>query len=202
MSEINIDEFIKAEKKTNYKELFEKYKASMITAIYYSLGLFVGAYIYKTNQSDIINKAIRIDDNTLLQLMLTNVLIYFIIFLVVMFLGFCLIGNHIINIVPAIIGIITGAKIAFYFINYNVKGIGYAMVIIIPYSALFISILSLLIETSSSLSKTLLDSAKNQDRIFMAKPYLKRYLILGLCVIAAAIINSIMTYLMMNIVTI
>lgn len=202
MKDINIDDFVVPDKKADFAERIDNFKSAIITSIYYALGLFLGSEIYRLCAGKFLENFTKVQQNTLQSLFFSNFLMYFSVFLLVLFLGFCLFGNHIINIIPAAIGITTGIKVSYYFINFSVKGVGYAMIIVIPYAALFVSCLALSIETSSNLSKSLLESAKSQNKILDTKPYFKRYLILGICIIISAALNSIMTYLMANIVTI
>ncbi len=202
MSEISVEDFIKEKNQRNYRELFESFKYSLITAIYYALGLTVGASLYKNIQSDVFEKLTTVGSTEIQSLFLTNVLIYFSLFLIVLFLGFCLFGHHLINVIPAVIGITAGIRIAYYLINFGAKGIGYSLLMIAPYSALYITVLTLTVENSSMLSKALLEAAKNCDVTLVAKPYMKKYLVLGAGIIVASIINAVLIHLLNDIITI
>jgi hypothetical protein len=122
---------------------------------------------------------------------------------VVVFLGFCLIGYPILNIIPAVIGIVTGIKMSYWFINYSAKGIGYSLIMIVPYVALFLTVLAFAIKLSYELSKELLNISKGENNAkIILKPYMKKYLKLALCVVITALIDSSLTSLLITVVTI
>ena len=62
MSEISIEDFVNEKKSFDFRGVFESYKYSLITAIYYSLGLTVGSKLYKTFDSDIFNRLTTIEN--------------------------------------------------------------------------------------------------------------------------------------------
>jgi hypothetical protein len=193
----------KKKEKINFKEKFKENKTIVYTIIYYSLGLFIGAYFYKLSSSETIDNLLKPTENSLLSLFISDFCIYFSIYVVVVFLGFCLIGYPILNIIPAVIGIVTGIKMSYWFINYSAKGIGYSLIMIVPYVALFLTVLAFAIKLSYELSKELLNISKGENNAkIILKPYMKKYLKLALCVVITALIDSSLTSLLITVVTI
>lgn len=191
------------EEKTFSFDLNE-YKSIIYTAIFYTFGLFVGAYFYKVSPTDTLNALLKPEESTLLSMFISNFCIYFSLYVLVVFLGFCLIGYPIINIIPTLIGIATGLESAFLYVNYSVKGIGYSLVMIIPYAALFLTVIAFTIKLSTSLSKQLISITKKNDECneLDLKPYVKKYLILAICIVATSFAEASLTCLLFTVVTI
>lgn len=201
---------IKKEKKEKKKKKnkpsfdFNENKSIIYTALFYSFGLFIGAYFYKISSSETLNSLLKPEKENILNLFISNFCIYFSLFVLVVFLGFCLIGYPIINIIPTVIGIVTGIKSSYLYLNYSVKGIGYSLVMLVPYTALLLTVLSFTIKLSSELSKQLISITKNTDehKEFNIKPYIKKYLLLALCITVTALIDASLTALLFTVVTI
>lgn len=204
MEDLIINDEIESEEKEHFQFDFKEYKSIIYTLVFYTCGLAIGAYFYKAASGESLDKLIKPEQHTLLNLFTSNLCVYFSLFLIVVFLGFCLIGYPIINIIPAIIGIETGLKTSYFFINYSVKGIGYSLIMIIPFVALFMTVIAFAIKISTEMSKKLIDIAtdKTDEKKLEIKPYLKKYLILGLCIIGAAFANAGLTTLLFSVVTI
>lgn len=182
---------------------FTDNKFTFYTGLFYSLGLFIGSYFYKIAQSDRLNSLVALKDGTFLGLFLSAFCLYFSIFLVTVFLGFCLIGKPIIFIIPTVIGIAAGIRLGYYFINYSAKGIGYALIMIVPYTALFILVISYTIDNSSRLSSRIAALTKGEENGgFELSPYLKKYLIYSLLIIGVTLLDSGLTKLLFAVVTI
>lgn len=190
--------------KVNYAVLFEKYKPIIYTALFYSFGLFIGAYFYKTASNETLDELLKPESRTVLSLFISDFCVYFSLFMLVVFLGFCLIGYPIINIIPMVIGIVTGIRTAFLYINYSVKGVGYSLVMLVPYAALFLTVISFTIKLSAELSKQIVGITKNasENTEFSLKPYIKKYLLLALCIAVTALIDAGLTSLLFTVVTI
>lgn len=182
---------------------FNEYKSMIYTALFYFFGLFLGSYFYKIAPFDSINELIKPEQHSILNLFISDFCIYFSIFVLVMFLGFCLIGYPIMNIIPTVIGIATGVKCAYFFINYQIKGVGYSLIMLIPFAAMFITIITYTIQISSDLSKSLnkLTKKENTDD-FNVKPSVKKYLILALFIVITSLIEACLTNLLFSVVTI
>ncbi len=204
------EEFFNTDNKTSDKEkkdiseLFEEYKSIIYTALFYSFGLFIGSYFYKMASTELLDSLLKPESQSIINLFISNFCIYFSLFLLVVFLGFCLIGYPIINIIPTVIGLVTGIRAAFFFTNYSVKGIGYSLVMLVPYIALFLTVIAFTIKLSTSLSKELIGLTKNSDEHteLSLKPYIKKYLLFALCIAITSLIDAGLTNLLFTIVTI
>ena len=102
------------------------------------------------------------------------------------------------------IGIVIGIKTAYLFINYSLKGIGYSVVMLVPYAALFLTVITFTIQISSNLSKELMSITKKSEENTQLnlKPYIKKYFILALCIAVTALIDAGLTNLLFTVVTI
>lgn len=193
------------ERKIQFDFEFSDFKSVLYTALFYVFGLFLGSYFYKITQFESIDRLLEPSSNDFAELFLANFCVYFSIFVLVVFLGFCLIGFPVVNAVPMAVGIFTGIKLAYYFINFSTKGVGYSLIMIVPFSALFVTVIALTIEISTNLSKNILNCTKNTDssesRVNI-KEYTKKYLIYAVLILAVSAINSVMTCLLYSVVTI
>lgn len=188
--------------KIDYNQVFLNNKSFIYSGLFYSFGLFIGAMLYKIAQSKILDSILKPKNSELSQLLTSNIFLYLAVFLFVMFLGFCLVGYQILNAVPLLIGIKTGLIIGFYFINFAIKGFAYSVVMVAPYTALFVTVISFTIRQSSDFSREILDITKGRSVNYQPKMHLKMYLVLGLVVIATAVIKSLLTNLLLDVVTI
>lgn len=171
--------------------------------LFYAVGLFLGSFFYKLAQSDKLNELVMIRDNSFPNLILSNFCVYFSLFLITAFLGFCLISTPLINIVPLFIGAATGGRLSYYFINYSAKGVGYSLIMIVPYIALLITTIAYTMKVSVELSSKIRNLVKgNSKEPFEINPYLKKYLLLAVAIIAVTVIDSGLTKLLFSVVTI
>lgn len=194
----------KKKKEFNALELFMQNKSLIYTCIFYSFGLFLGSYFYKISSSDTLNNLLKPQNESTLVLFISYFCVYFIFFAVTVFLGFCLIGYPIINLIPVLIGIITGIEAAYLFINYSTKGVGYAIIMVLPYTSLFMTVTAFTAALSTKLSKQLGNIAKSSEsnKSLIIKPYISKYLLLALCVAITALIQAMLTNLLYSVVTI
>lgn len=194
----------KEDKKFKINFDFLESRAMLYAAIFYCCGLFLGSNLYKIVQSEGLNKLLKPENQSLLNLFSENLCIYMAVFLIVVFLGFCLIGYPLINIIPAVIGIIYGMKIAYFYINYSTKGVGYSIIMLVPFAALFLTVIGYSIDISAKMSKKLIDITKNglNGEKYDIKPYLKQFLILGVLIIVLSFASAGMTTLLTGVVTI
>ncbi len=182
---------------------FNENKFIFYCGLFYAVGLFIGSYFYKIAQSDKLNELVMIKDNSFTNLMFSNFCIYFSLFLITAFLGFCLISAPLINIVPMFIGIATGSRLSYYFVNYSAKGVGYSLIMIVPYIALLITTIAYTMKVSVELSTRIRGLVKGERKEpFEINSYLKKYLFLAIAIIAVSLIDSGLTKLLFSVVTI
>lgn len=184
-------------KKGSLLSVFNDNRAIIFSTLFYSCGLFTGAYFYKICDSAMLDKILQVSKQSILNMAAENVCIYLSVFLLVVFLGFCLVGYPIINILPAIIGISSGLKLSYLFINNGTKGVAYAILMFVPFISLFLTVISYTIQYSNALSKNLFSMLKEFDNEEISiKNYLKKMLILGsiliICAIGSALIKSLL----------
>lgn len=193
-----------SENKKAFSFDFYEYKSIIYTALFYSLGLFIGSYFYKISATETLNELLKPQEQTLTNLFVSNFCIYFSLYVLVVFLGFCLIGYPIINIIPTVIGLVTGLRASYLFVNFSLKGVGYSLIMLIPFAALFLTVIAFTINESTSLSKELISITKNTDERgeLNLKPYVKKYLILALCILITSFVNACLTSLLFSVVTI
>ena len=191
------------EVKKDYVFDFQKNKYLIYTCLFYSFGLFLGAYFYKITQAEVFNKVLEIKSDSLSNLFFSNLVAYISLYLITAFLGFCLISKPIINIIPSLIGIFFGSRIGYYFINFGYKGVVFSLIMIVPFISLYITILSFVIKESIDLSEKLIALAKGEggEKIDLP-PYLKKYMLYFLIIIAIALLSSGLTKLLLSVVTI
>lgn len=182
---------------------FSENKFIFYCGLFYAVGLFIGSYFYKLAQSDKLNELVMIKDNSFANLMLSNFCAYFSLFLITAFLGFCLISTPLINIVPIFVGVATGSRLSYYFVNYDAKGVGYSLIMIVPYIALLITTIAYTMKVSVELSAKIRNLVKGENKDpFEINPYLKKYLLLAVAIIAVSVIDSGLTKLLFSVVTI
>lgn len=195
-------------KENKFSFNFTENKSYIYTAVFYLCGLIIGSVLYKNSSSETLNSLITSKNGEFLQLFINNFCLYFSIFLVTVFLGFCLIGFPIINTVPIICGLVIGMKISYYYINHSAKGIGYCLIMIIPTAAILLSVVAFTIKTSSDMSKSLFNlSVKKNDEIesengFDYRSNIKKYLIFGVVIVLTALFDAGMTCIFSTVITI
>lgn len=187
----------KAEKKKKESkdiiEIFKENKTIVYSVIFYAAGLLCGAYAYKKCQNDLLNNILSAKSEDFLQLLLNNLSIYFLIFTISVLLGVCLVGFPFINLIPLIIGFEAGMKISYFYINYNIKGIGYSLIMVAPFVCLFLSVIIYSISMSFEMSKRIYNITIKKTDItedFNYRLYLKKYLIYAALIAVAALINT------------
>lgn len=190
--------------KSNISFDFFEWKTFLYSAIFYCCGLFAGSYFYKISNSKVLDNMLKPEKQGLINMFASNLTIYLVLFLLVIFLGFCLIGFPVINIIPALIGIEYGMELAYLYINNGTKGIAYSIIMIVPFASAFLCVISLAIKYSSDMSKKLLKLTKGEEPSseFNIKPYLKKILILGLIIILISFLSAVLKSLLFGVVTI
>lgn len=191
------------EKKNTIEKNIIDNKTIIYSIVFYACSLAVGSVFYRLLQSDALNLLLKPSDSSLTKLFSQNICNYLSLFLITVFLAFCLIGYGLINIIPCVIGIQVGLKIAYFYINYQAKGVGYTILMIAPFAALFLTVLIFVIQTSSEMSKEILNITKNKlDYKLDVKPTLKKFLIYGIIIILFSAASALIEILLKSVVTI
>lgn len=121
------------EKKIDFEKIIIDNKTIIYSTVLYSCALAIGSVIYRLLQSNSFDKLFQSKNTTVSQLFCENICNYMSLFLITVFLAFCLIGYGIVNIIPFILGLQTGISTAYYYMNFQTKGVGYAIILIAPF---------------------------------------------------------------------
>lgn len=173
--------------------LFSENKTYIYSVLFYIAGLLAGSFIYKNCKNEVLDKILNSPSEEFIQLLFNNLSIYMLIFAVSVLLGVCLVGFPVINIIPFIIGFEAGMKIAYFYISYGVKGIGYSLLMVAPYVCLFLTVIVYSVSMSYDLSKKIYNmTVKKSDMSeeFSYKTYLKKYLAYAGLIALVAVINT------------
>lgn len=193
----------KERKKISIDFDFEKDKYLIYSAVFYICGLILGSSFYEAATSETLDKILKPQSVTLINLFLSNMCLYLSIFLIIIFLGLCLIGYPIMNLIPAVLGFEYGMKISYFLINYSTKGIGYIILMIVPFYTVFSTIIIYTLRISAEMSKTLMHLTKEgSGPTFTIKPFIRNYAIAAAVIIAASFFSAGVTVLLFNVVTI
>lgn len=199
------NEIIEKKEHKDLYTLFKENKTFIYSIIFYIAGLLCGSLIYKKCQNDVLNEVLCANNESFLQLFINNLSIYLLFFAISILLGLCLVGFPFINLIPMFLGFQTGMKIAYYYINYNVKGVGYTILMIAPFICFYLTIITYSISMSYGISKNIYNITVKKENIeeeFNYKNYLKKYLIYALIILLVALFNTIITTTLSGIVTI
>lgn len=194
----------KEHKKPAIDFCFEKDKYLIYAAVFYSCGVALGSSLYKFSASDTLNNILMLNgDTAFINLFLSDLCVYLALFLLIVFLGLCLIGYPVMNIIPAFMGMEYGMKISYYLTNYSVKGVGYALLMIIPFCSVFVTAISYTLRISAEISKSLMSLTKEgSSGGFDIRPYAKEYAIIGTAIIISCLASAGITVLLSKLVTI
>lgn len=208
MEEILREKDINSKPKQSIGEIIIDNKELIYPFLFYIAGLILGSFFFtninNTKLSALMQAAFKLNESGFDSIFLNKFCVYFSLFTVTVLLGLCLIGFPFINIIPFLSGIEIALRTSFYYVNYSVKGIGYALLIIIPESAAFIAVLLYTIKTSTLLSKNIYNiTTKKTDMTedLNLKSYLKSFLIYGAIVVIISLVNALATYLLESLIT-
>lgn len=178
-------------------------------ACFYIAGIILGTFFFEfinnSAFSKIMGDVFKLNQNTFLQIFLNRFTIYFSLFSITVFLGMCLVGFPLINMIPLVCGLEIALKVSYYYVNYSTKGIGYSVLMVIPECAAFLTVLIYTIKLSSQLSKNIYSFTTKKTDIeedFKLSPYLKKFFIYALCVTLISAANAAIIYLLANIISI
>ena len=192
-------------KKTVLQIILEE-KEYIYPILFYISGLIIGSFSFRLFNSTAAIKILKslysVDTGKFLTLFSGNFCLYFSVFMVTVLLGMCLIGYPIINVIPLLLGMVISIKVMYFYTSYSIKGIGYALLMIIPEGAALITTIIATINVSSRLSRYILNCASSRevDECPQAKSLLKKYLTYALTVTIIAFINALLTYLLSGII--
>jgi hypothetical protein len=193
--------------KKSFSELIISNKEYIYPALFYVAGLLLGSLLLKTINNTAISKLIELvlnnSKSAFFAVFLNRFSLYISIYALCVLLGMCLIGFPIINIVMLLSGCEIALKIAYYYVNFGVKGVGFSMLMLIPEGAAIATVLIYSIKTSAELSKNIYEiAAKGTTNRIEIKQYFKKYLIYALFVALISLINALVSFLLGAIISI
>lgn len=201
-----LTEINEKEDKKSPAEIFKENKTAFYSVLFYSAGLILGAFIYTKYSGEGLNELIKTLNSTeFLTSFINNLGFYFLVYAVTVLLGICLVGFPLIQIIPLILGIQCGLESAYYYINFQIKGFGYNLLMIAPFVCSFLTLIIFTIEISYELSKSIYNITVNKNfegEKIDYKKYLKKYLIYALIAVAVALVNSGVTAALSGIISI
>ena len=196
---------LKAKKDISITELYSENKAFFYSLLFYVSGLILGSFLctYNNALTKILEGFFTLQINGFVNLFINRICLYLTVYSATVLLGMCLIGFPFINAIPLICGIEIGVKLSYYYINYSIKGIGYSLLMIIPESAAFITVIIYTIIKSSNLSRGIYSLTTKTDTAqdVNLKLYLKSFILYSLIVTLIAFVNAGAIYLLNSIIS-
>lgn len=194
--------------KFNIIEFLCDNRALIYPILFYISGLILGSSTYKVLDNGILSPMIeevcKGSSGGFLQLFVNNLGLYLTVFCGCVLLGLCIIGFSIVNFIPLICGFEIAVKISYFYVNYNVKGVGYSLLILVPGIVLFMTIIMYTIELSNVLSKYIYNIATKKSGVikeFNLKSYLIRFGLYALLVIVASALSALLNYLLSSLIS-
>ena len=176
--------------------------------LFYAAGLIIASGGYRIISNSAISSLIKtVFSNKQIEFVeffLNRFSVYMSLYVVCVFLGMCLVGFPFINIIMTLIGAELAIKTAYYYINFSAKGIGFALLMIIPEGAAIGTVLIYAIKTSNELSRRIFEIAakNNTSEAVDIKYFLKRYLLFALIVLLITLVNALVSYFLSGIISI
>ncbi len=182
-------------------------KGIIYSSLFYISGLLLGSFLFEIINNLALSKLIELIISTqtsFTSVLLNRFFLYFSVYTVCVLLGMCLIGFPILNIIPVVIGFELAVKISYFYVNYKIKGLGFALLMIIPEGAAVSTVLIYAIKTSNNLSKSIYDMTSNKSLStnIDIKYYLKKYIVYSLIISGISLINALASFLIGSIIKI
>ncbi len=206
MEELITDDIVK--EKIDLLDVFNQLREYIYPCLFYACGLVMGTILYPNINSKLLYKAMSAlsgNQTEFVPMFINRFCLYFSIFVLTVLLGLCLIGFPFTNLIPMSTGLAVALKLSYYYVQYNVKGIGYGLLMIVPEFAAFITVIVFTIKVSNELSKSIYDAATKKEDVteeVNLKSHLKAFLIYGGVIICISLVNAGASYLLQSIVTI
>ena len=198
---------IKIKKHTDYSKLIEENKHYILITAIYILGLIAGTLIYKNLDTDALNKTLEkiliSNDNTFLSIFVQKIITYLCVYILAVVFALSVIGYPVVNIIPFLCGFEIAVKLSYYYTLYNVKGLGYSLLLNAPEISAFMLIMIFTVNQAGELSKKIFRSTfmKESSVINNASYYLKKFCVYVLEIICVATVNSLIEFLLSSIIT-
>lgn len=193
-----------------YKSIFDLLilnKDIIFSLLFYISGLILGSSLYKilddSSVHNVINQISKGSSGGFIPIFLNNICVYLITFLLCFMLGLCIIGFSFVKFIPLICGFEIALKLSYYYVNFGAKGVGYALLILLPSISLLITIIVLTTDLSSNLSKYLYRLVNKKSGIienFNLKSYLIKYFIYAIFIVVSSVLGALLNYLLSSLI--
>lgn len=190
----------------NLSELLKINKTVIYALLLYFCGLIFGTVIYYKFRSEAL-EALIINNypDMFFKQFLFYLSRYLLLYSISVLLGICLIGFSLINLIPFTLGFNISLKIAYYYLNFGIKGFGYALLMLAPFACMVSTIIIFTIIKSFDLSKKIYILTIKKDfenTQINYKAHLKSCFIYGLLISITALLNAVATAALSGIIVI
>lgn len=193
--------------KTDISKTIEENKHYITITAIYILGLLVGTIVYKNldtaSINELLEKTAAVTNDSFIAVLTQKLITYLSIYLFTIVFGLSVIGYPFINIIPFLCGFEAAVKLSYYYTSYNVKGVGYSLLLNAPEISLYIVVIIFAVKKAGELSRKIFRSSFLQE-LEQTNPmsyYSKIFIIYTAAVLGVALINSSMEYLLKTVVT-
>lgn len=200
-------ENVKIKKHIDFSRLLEENKSYIITTIIYILGLIAGTLVYKNLDTDVLNKTVEkivvSNEQSFWGIFIQKLITYLCVYILTVVFGLSVIGYPAINIIPFLCGFEIAVKLSYYYTLYNVKGLGYSLLLNAPEIAAFILVLIFTVNQAGELSKKIFRSTFMNEitETNSAAFYVRIFIVYAIEIICVATVNSGLEYLLKSIIT-
>lgn len=184
--------------KKSFFDLYEYNKYYFFPLLFYISGLLIGSLVFsKISVNKLVEEVLTLQGETFVSIFISQLCVYFSVFIITVLLGLNVIGFPFINIIPFLIGLEIAIKLSFYYVTYKTKGIGYSLLLIIPATSVFFTTLVFSLQCGNLLSQYIFNSSikKSDTTDEKLSLYLKSFVIYGIVIILISFISSVIKYL-------
>lgn len=198
----------KVKNEIDIAKIISENKQFIIIVIIYIVGLLSGTLIYKSLNTDaireVLDKLVISESISFVNIFLQKLIVYLCVYILTVVFALSVIGYPTINIIPFLCGFEVSIKLSYYYNLYNIKGIGYSLLLNAPEISAFILVMIFAINKAGELSKKIFQATfkQNFDEIESAKSCFKNFIIYGAAVVIVAVMNSAIEFFLNSVVSI
>ena len=166
-------------------------------------GLILGVLTIKSEHTEInntiktfvINYISQKSENSVFECIINSSILILIIPLLTFTLGLCAVGGPLIIAIPTFVGIVVGMATGILYSQYNLQGLGYSALVIMPTAAIVIGTLLKCCNESINMSLEIIymmiGGSRTASRTNELKEYCLKYLVLCIPFILSSVLNSV-----------
>ena len=184
---------------SDFEDALTKNKSLALSVMFYICGLLGGSLCYKAvfkSDASYLKNLFTAGESGFISVLTARLCLYLAVFIISFLISFSILGFLFINVIPLICGFGTALKISYYY-SLSALGIGYSILITVPETSLFITLLVFLLNKFSAFSKSVFDTYVKKSDIMTGdnrSSYLKTVFIFLILIVLSAVINSAITY--------